>query len=170
MLTADQEKYLFTIPEDKIADIKAFDAKVRIVAEDIIKEIERDVPGLEIFFGGASALGIAGQNDIDINLLGNPDEYEKFTPSLIGLFGEPAKTSPTLVKWELVRGGFDVELYLTDRNSPVLQEQIKTFEILHSNPELKNEYEKIKISANGLSFREYMKRKYEFFNKILNIE
>ena len=67
------------------------------------------------------------------------------------------------------RDNFDVELYLTDRNSPTLKEQIKTFEILRDNPKLQKEYEQIKLASNGLSFREYMRRKYEFFNKILGI-
>ncbi|MEK7161686.1 MAG: hypothetical protein AAB729_03285 [Patescibacteria group bacterium] len=72
-----------------------------------------------------------------------------------------------MIKWEFQRSGFDVELYLTDRNSPALQEQIKTYELLRDNRSLLIEYEQIKLACNCLLFQEYMRKKYEFFNKIL---
>jgi GrpB protein len=169
VLTFNQEKYLLTIPADKVAVIKSFDPKARETAESIIGQIKNDAPNLEIFFGGASALGIAGQNDIDLNLMSSPKEYEKYIPVLNKLFGQPGKTSPDLIKWEFQKNSFDVELYLSDRLSPTLQEQIKTFETLRDNPALLKEYEQLKLASNGLPFREYMRRKYEFFNKILGI-
>src|SRR5574340_47574 len=150
MLTSNQETYLQMIPEDKVAVIKPFDPKVKETAQSIIWQIKNKVPGSEIFFGGASALGIAGQNDIDLNLLATPEVCKKYLPSLVELFGQPAKTNPTLIKWEFQRNGFDVELYLADRNSPALQEQIKTYEILRDNPNYQKEYEQIKLASDGL--------------------
>lgn len=168
MLTQNQEKYLQTIPEDKKIVIQPFDPKVKETAQEIIGQIERELPKLQISFGGASALEIAGQNDIDLNLLSALAEYSLYLPGLVKLFGQPTKQNPSLVQWEFVRNGFDVELYLTDRNSPELQRQIRTFEIIRDNPAYKAEYEELKLSSDGQSFREYMRRKYEFFNKILD--
>lgn len=170
MLTPNQEKYLQTVPEDKVTIIQSFDPKVREAARRIIREIKNEMPELEAFFGGASALGIAGQNDIDINLLSTPEEYGKYLPALSDLFGQPTTTNPALIKWEFNKDGFGVELYLTDRNSPALQEQIKTYELLRDNKNLLKEYEQIKLASGGLPFREYMRRKYEFFNKISEIK
>jgi GrpB-like predicted nucleotidyltransferase (UPF0157 family) len=167
MLNSDEEKYLLTIPEGKATVIKPFDPEVSKTARDIIKQINQALPGLQVFFGGASALGIAGQNDIDMNILTTPPEYPKYLPTLINLFGQPIKCGPILIKWEFVRNGFEVEMYLTDKNSPTLQRQIKVYQILNKNPELRHEYEQIKLSCDGLPFREYMHRKYEFFHKIL---
>lgn len=167
MLTPNQQKYLLTIPEDKRAKINSFDPKVKETAEFLVQQIKSKLPDLEIFYGGASALGIAGQNDIDLNLLSVPEEYEKYLPSLIELFGQPAKSRPTLIKWKFEKNGFDVELYLTDRSSLALQEQIKTFKLLRDNPTYLKDYEQIKLSSDGLAFREYIRRKYEFFNRIL---
>lgn len=65
MLTADEEKYLLTIPLDKIAKINAYEPEVKGVAQKIIAEIQGVVPQRKILYVGASALGIAGQNDID---------------------------------------------------------------------------------------------------------
>ncbi|HCI05665.1 MAG: hypothetical protein UX26_C0008G0008 [Parcubacteria group bacterium GW2011_GWC1_45_9] len=167
MLTPNQEKYLQAIPEDKVIHIQPFNPKVRESAKEIISQIKGKLPDLGVFFGGASALGIAGQNDIDLNILSVPEEYDKHLPILKELFGEPTKTSFSLVEWEFKRNGFDVELYLTDRNSSALQEQIKTFEILRDNPGYRKKYEQIKLSSDSLSFREYMRRKYEFFSRLI---
>lgn len=169
MLTPNQEKYLLTIPEDKVIFIKQFDPKVQDTANEIISKIKEVLPEAEILFLGASALGIAGQNDIDITVLAN-GKWEEFTETLKELFGEPTKSNPTFIKWEFVQDGFEIELYLNDKVSPNLQEQVDTLNLLKSSSELRAEYEKIKQEANGLSFREYMRRKYEFFNKILGLK
>lgn len=169
MLTENEEKYLKTIPEDKMANVRSFDPKVRVVGNKIVQNINNKIPELEVLFMGASALGIAGQNDIDLNILSTPNKYKNYLPPLIQMFGKPAKTNPNLVKWEFIKDGFEVELYLTDKDSPELQRQIKTFNILKNNQALAKEYEDIKLRSNGLSFREYMRRKFEFFNKILRL-
>ena len=170
MLTENQEKYLKTIPEDKIASVKSFDPKVRDSSNEIVRQIKNKLPDLEVLFMGASALEIAGQNDIDINVLSTPNEYHKHSPALKELFGEPVKSNSNLIKCEFIKDGFEVEVYLTDKNSPLLREQIETSTILKYNFDLRKQYEKIKLECNGLSFREYMRRKYEFFNKILENE
>jgi GrpB-like predicted nucleotidyltransferase (UPF0157 family) len=167
MLRTNEESYLQTIPEDKITNIQPFNPQSQVLAEGVIKEIRDVFPDLGVFFGGASALGIAGQNDVDLNLMSVPEEYPKYIPGLVKLFSEPAKSSPNLVKWEFARDEFEVELYLTDRNSPELQRHMRVYELLRDHSDYKKEYEQIKIACNGLPFREYMRRKYEFFNKIL---
>jgi len=169
MLTVNQKKYLATLPLDKVAKVKPFDKKAKITAEKIIAEIKAKIPELIVLFMGSTALEIAGQNDIDLHILSRPEEFSDYVPTLEKIFGKSNKTSPTLVKWELVRNGFDVELYLTDKNSAGLKEQEKTFELLQKNPDLKKEYEYIKTASNNLPFVEYMTKKYEFFNRILGL-
>lgn len=166
MLTPNQEKYLNKIPESVTVEVKPFDPKTHDVANEIIGQVKNVAPGLQVLFMGASALGIAGQNDIDIYICSPREDFDKYLPSLKELFGEN-RPSISIIKWELQRGGFDVELYLTDPDTPSMQEQIQVFEILRRNPDLLKEYESIKKSSDGASFREYMRRKYEFFNKIL---
>jgi len=48
-----------------------------------------------------------------------------------------------------------------------MKRQIRVFEILKNNERLLKEYEELKENMNGKSFREYQKRKYEFYHKIL---
>ena len=169
MLTKNQENYLRTIPEQKIIEVKPFNPKAKEVGDSIVWSIKNKLPNMEVLFMSATALGIAGQNDIDLNVLSKPSEYNKYLSLLMELFGEPSQSNPNLVKWEFIKDGFEVELYLTDRDSPLLQEQIRTFNILKNNSELTKKYERIKMECNGLPFREYMRRKYEFFNEVLEI-
>ncbi len=169
MIKESQEKYLASRPDGKVVIIKPFDPKVQEVAQNILKTLREDLPDLQIHFGGASALGIAGQNDIDINILSTPEEYDKYFPIIQALFGEPSKKGSS-IKWEFIQDGFDVDMYLTDKNSPNLQEQLKVFEILSQNEDLKKEYEQIKLPYGEIDYKNYMRKKYEFFNKILGLK
>lgn len=169
MITESQEKYLASLPDGKTITVRPFDPKVQEVAHGIVEKLKEILPELQIHFGGASALGIAGQNDIDVNILTTPKEYEKYTPLIQKIFGEPTKKG-TSIKWELVQDGFDVELYLTDKNSSGLQDQLKVFEILSNNQALREEYEQTKLPYGEIDFKDYMRKKYAFFNKILHTD
>ncbi|HUC31425.1 MAG TPA: GrpB family protein [Candidatus Paceibacterota bacterium] len=166
MIKESQEKYLSTLPDGKMTVVAPFNPKSQEVAKGIVDELKKIMPELMIHFGGATALGIAGQNDIDINILATPEEYDKYTPIIEKIFGEP-KTRGASVKWEFTRSGFEVELYLTDKNSPNLQSQLRIFQILSQDKGLRDEYERVKLPYGSIDFKEYMRKKYEFFNKIL---
>lgn len=168
MLTESQEKYLQKIPIDKIVKIISYDPKIPGIVQDIKNKITNAGINLEVKFMGASALGISGQGDIDLYVSCPENNFQICLPKLEEIFG-PKVQGITIVKWQLEKEGHEIEIYLTDPNTPSMQEQIKVFEILKNDPLLLREYEEIKSSADGKSFREYMKRKYEFFNKILNV-
>lgn len=165
-LTEDQEKYLEKIPIDKKVKIVPFDPETPRIVDEIIGQVKNAVIDLEVKFMGASALGISGQGDIDLYILSPEKYFESYLPKLEEVFG-PRVSGISIIKWELMRDGHEIEMYLTDPSTPSMQEQIKVFETLKNNPSLLKEYEEIKTSTNGQSFREYMRRKYEFFNKIL---
>ncbi len=167
MLTQNQEKYLNTIPPDKKVIVSPYSPESKSIALQIISKINSEFPALEVSWIGASALGISGQNDLDLNILSKPEEYGDYLPKLKEIFGVPVKETEKLVKWQWNDKGYEIELYLTDKNSEALQEQIKLFNILKSNPDLLKEYESIKEAAASRTFREYMKAKYEFFNRVM---
>lgn len=171
MITEAQEKYLASLPDGKVIEVKPFDPHVQEVAKNIIAQIKEALPDAVFHFGGAAALGIAGQNDIDISISYDLSEYDRYFSVLEKLFGPPSRigTSPKnkSVKWEFKRDGFDVELYMSLKDSPASQEQIKTFEILSKSKELRDAYEQTKLPYGPIDFKEYMRKKYEFFNKIL---
>jgi GrpB-like predicted nucleotidyltransferase (UPF0157 family) len=169
MLTEKQEKYLSKHLDGETVVVKPFNPKAQEVAKKIIDDLQKALPDLEIHFGGGVALGLSGKNDIDLNILSAPEEYNQYSPVIEKLFGEPnLKGSST--RWKFMRDGFEIDLHLTDKNSTALQEQIKVFEILSQNQELRKEYEQIKLPYGPIDYKEYMIKKYEFFNKILKSE
>jgi GrpB-like predicted nucleotidyltransferase (UPF0157 family) len=167
MLTKEEIDFLNKIPADKKVRVYPFNPKVIKVTEDLIQSINNIYPDLEVKHMGASALEISGQNDIDIYAFSYPKDFGKFLPGLIKLFGEPLHQHETFVEWKFKREGLDIEFYLTAKDSETMQKQIKVFETLKNNPDLLKEYERLKESMNGESFREYQEKKYEFYHKIL---
>ena len=167
MLTQAQQRYIQTIPEEKTVKIYPYDPKLKDIAEEFIQKAHLGDPNLEVLFMGASGLGISGQGDIDLYALNPTRDLNKYSLRLTEQFGEPKSKSQTSIAWEFESEGHGVEFYLTDPNSPEMQEQIKIFKMLKDNPELLKEYEQLKQECDGLPFREYQRRKYEFYNKIL---
>ena len=167
MLTENQEKYLLKIPEDKIVKIVPFDPLIPNIVEGIKSKIRNAGINLEVKFIGASGLGISGQGDIDLYILAPEKDFEKYIPALENAFG-PKVANISSHKWQFIFENHEVEMYLADPSTPSMQEQIQVFEILKNNDGLLKQYDEIKSSADGQTFREYMGRKYEFFNRILN--
>ena len=168
MLKPDEIDYLNKVPKDKKVKIYPFSSKSTEVAKEIINIIHNTYPDLEIKHVGASALKISGQNDLDIYIFSNPKNFDKYLPGIIEIFGEPLHRHETFCEWKLQKEEFNIELYLTAKDSPTMQKQIKVFETLRDNPDLLEEYEKLKKSMNGKSFKEYQEKKYEFYHKILD--
>ena len=167
MLTKEQEKYLETIPEDKKIIIQDFNPVVKVASDKVIAKIKTENPDWNIWPMGSSELSIAGQNDIDINIPIHADEVQDYLSILEELFGPPSQKEKLPMKWQYEQDGFEVELYLTDSKSETFQEHLDVFVMLKNNSGLRKRYEEIKKSSNGGSFKEYMKKKYEFFNDIL---
>ncbi len=130
MLTKDQKRYLEKIPASKRVKIYLFDKKVQKIAENIIQSVKEIYPDLKVVYMGASALGIAGQKDLDIYAFSEPKDFNKYLPRLTKLFCKPKSKHETFIEWNFTRSGCSVEFYLTDLNSSTMKQQIKIFEIL----------------------------------------
>jgi len=163
MLTKYEEDFLKKIPISKKASVKPFNPKAKDTGDLLVKRIKEKLPGVKILFMGATALGIAGQNDIDIYVLSNSKNFHKYLPTLEKLFGKPNSTHDTFFEWSFTENEYLVELYLTE----LPERQIKVYEILKSNKELLKEYEELKLKFNDKSFRDYQRAKYEFYSRIL---
>lgn len=171
MLTVAQQNYLKTIPEDKVAVMKPWDPRSQEVAKRLITEIQSADSELEVFYNGASALGLPGVNDIDFILICPKENFNLHLPNLKNVLGDPAKIGEESVKWKpFQRDSYQVEVYMTGPDSPAFKEHLRLFELLKNDERLKNEYQKLKEEANGLPYREYQRRKYEFYNKVLELK
>ena len=171
MLTENQKGYLNTVSEDKIAHVEPFNPRTQTTAREIIDEIKSALFEAKVFYIGSSKLGIAGENDIDLTVLGEAN-FDKHLKILEAMYGTPKHSNlkNNYIKWEFIRNGFPVELHLNAFMTPDFQEQVDTQEILENNEDLRLEYEKVKLECNGIPWKEYLIKKYEFWNRVLGIE
>ena len=168
MLSENQERYLETISDSVVTVIQPWDPKTELVAKKLMDDIRSAVPDLEVFHTGAAALKISGKNDLDFSILGVPEDFDNYLPALVKVLGEPQKKGKENVRWEISRDGFPVDVHLTNKDSLGWKEHKKVFELLRDDPHLLQEYRILKEQSNGASLREYQRRKYEFYNKILS--
>lgn len=167
MITPEEEKYLSSLSKTKRVKIFKYDKKSQKIVDEIIGKINKSIPELKVKFIGSPALGIFGQRDIDLYVFCSQDKFPKYLQKMTQLFDIPELMNKESIKWSFKKSGFDIELYLTDPNTPQMRRQLKVFEILKNNSELLKEYEKLKQSFNGKSYHDYQKAKYEFYNRIL---
>ncbi|MEN9405645.1 MAG: hypothetical protein RLY47_604 [Candidatus Parcubacteria bacterium] len=166
MIKESQETYLSTLPDGKMIEVKPFDPRAREVADEILAQLREALPDAELHFLGAVALGISGQNDIDITILSAPTEFDEYRSTIEKLYGAPVRVTKS-VKWQFQKEGFNVELYMTDKDAESAKDQRRVFEILSENKELRDAYEQVKLPYGPIDFKEYMRKKYAFFNEIL---
>ncbi|HLD70736.1 MAG TPA: hypothetical protein VI937_02545 [Negativicutes bacterium] len=166
MLTEKQIAYLATIPEDRIAIIKPFNPKGLFVTQEIISQIKSVAPNLEVKSLGSLALGIAGAEDIDISIFCEKEKHAEHISNLEKVLGKYDRLVEDSAKWDFEKDGFHVDVILVDHNNKFSKRVDKVFGELRNNPELLKEYEKMKLSFNGKSYREYQTAKFEFFNKV----
>ncbi len=144
----------------EIVEIKPFNPETTILADGIITQIQNIFPDLKVLNIGSSALEIAGNNDLNLQILSSPEKYPIYLPKLIQILGEPKNSHKDLVEWRFKKEGIDIEVYLTDQNSQEFKRQLRVFEILKTNLNLK-------IGLTGKNVKDYTQVKFEFFNKIL---
>ena len=167
MIFDHQQRYLDSLPDtDRKANISPFDVRANEIARNLINEIKNILPESEIFYQGSTYLEIAGENDVDLTIINS--DFESAQNLLTNLFGDPDSTNfeSKYAHWDFKRESFEVDMGLQTEMTPMLEEQLKTQRILESDEELKKEYEQMKRESDGLPWKEYLIRKYEFWNRI----
>lgn len=169
LLTQTPKEYIytFTYPANKRIKIEEYDPHVTQVGIKLIKKIQKKLPNLKVCFIGSAALQILGQKDIDLIAESSPKDLEKYLPSLFSILGQPAKKRRKFMEWHVKHDNCTIELIIADPSSNILKVSMATFQLLKNNKKLLRIYEQLKSDSDGLSIREYNKRKLLFFNKIL---
>ena len=108
MLSDNEKKYLNRIPLSKKAVIFPYDLKVKDAVNIIKGKIDKVGRSWKTVWLGASALGIAGQNDIDFHILCSKSEFSKYAKKVKKIFGESVPNM-SVYKWEFKLKGFEVE-------------------------------------------------------------
>jgi hypothetical protein len=167
MLTHSQRKYMAGIPENASPDIQPWDPDAAKYARNLIAKLKR-ATGLEIFWGGSLALGILGQNDIDLTLFSEPKDFKKYLPGAVAVLGEPQYRLTDKMLWRTTKDKYKVDAYLGSKNAESARADLFFTDSLKNNPALLQEY--VSLKEKGSSAREYYKRKNEFYNRVLTLQ
>ncbi len=148
---------------------KPWDVQARIEAENLLGEISKIAPELTVLFMGATALGIPGKNDIDIDILCDVKDIRKYAEKLRTVLGPARELTDSIAAWTFMKNGYEVDAILSDPRTSHVPEQKKVFDILRQNKKLLEEYKQLKEECDGKSYLEYEEKKNEFFkNKVLS--
>jgi len=167
MLTSDEKDFL-NKQIDRVVTIEPFNPACRVAANAVIDKIRSVFPDADVRHLGGSSLELSGQNDVDLYVLSDPSDFDKYLPGLIKLFGNTVSRKYDSNAWKFKQDGIEVELYLTDPASKPMQTQIGVYKALKSSKRLRKEYEVLKERYNGGSWKEMQRAKYEFYHKILD--
>jgi GrpB-like predicted nucleotidyltransferase (UPF0157 family) len=170
MLTKGQKDYLSKLNPKRANSpviINKYNLQTEKVTKKVIDIIIKKIPKADVRFMGSSALKICGQNDVDIYIICPPNLKNNYLSKLKPIFGNQIKNKN---KWKWIENGIEVSVYLSDPNDKKFQEQLEIFNIFKNNSQILKKYEELKKTLNGKSYKEYQIAKYEFYNRILNIE
>lgn len=133
----------------------------------LAEKIRLLAPGLQVHYVGSAALGIAGRNDVDLYIECQPEDFDKYEPIISSVVGSPFVRRAAFVEWSLEHDGYSLDILLSHRGHRGFRETIELFDRFYKYPELISEYEQIKLSSDGLTDREYTRRRMFFFNRVL---
>lgn len=167
MLSESQEAYINSIPSEKIVRIVPWHPHLQEVAGRIVAEVLAVVPEVAPCFLGSAALQIAGEGDVDLDWHYRGSKRSEVQLRLSNLLGPPTKPGPTSSGWEFLRDGVPVDSWLVSPDEHTVHDQLCVFEALRSNSTLLNQYERLKLRCDGISYRDYQRLKYEFFFEII---
>lgn len=167
MFTSDEIEYINKIPRDKKVIFRSYDKNIPIIVSEYINKIKSVEPKLKIVHIGSSSLKISGQGDIDILVLCSSDTFNKHRTIISKVLGEPLK-GINIIEWHFEKDGHDIEVYLSDPDDERTKRQLKVWDILKNNSNKLTEYESLKTTAANLSYKEYQKRKFEFYHNLLS--
>jgi len=146
-------------------------------SENIFQNMKQKIKSVlgqkvEVLHRGSSALGIAGQKEVDIYIPVEEEQMKEIVAKLQQLFGISPKSiyEAERIKFLQDINGIRVEIMVVNKNHKSWVKGEVVFQyIKNHNDELK-EYEKLKKEASGLPYKEYQARKDEFFNYVLNLQ
>ncbi len=123
----------------------------------------------EVLHRGSSALGIAGQKEIDIYIPVAEEDMDKVVKVLEQLYGIPPKSIYIRERIKFLQdvNGTRIEVMVVNKSHTSWVEGETFFERIKDNSSMLKEYEQLKREASRLPYKEYQDRKVAFFNKVI---
>ncbi|MDO8496867.1 MAG: GrpB family protein [bacterium] len=170
MLTPEQEKWIETLSSDRTISIVPYDPRTEELFDRVRDKIKGVLgPDINVCHVGASSFGISGQDEIDVQV---PVEIEKFPvyiPLLEIIFGEVRKIYPTRVRFEVKEDGKKIDFALVDANNEDWLNHVRFQNYMKNHPLELERYRTLKEELNGMTVKEYYRRKTEYINEILDL-
>jgi len=166
MLTPEQEEWVNSL-SDRIITVVPYDPRTERLFLSVKKKVQ-DVLGTDVRVEhcGASSLGISGQDEIDVSIIVSKDRFGEYASKLDGVVGSVASWYPDRVRFELKEEGKKIDLKIIDDTEPSYMEG-KIFEgYLRAHPDYLEKYRILKEESNGLTVKEYYRKKKEFINEV----
>ncbi len=166
MLNSEQQKWIDHLSDESKIEVVPFDptsqAKFEKVRSIIINKFGQTI---QLEHRGASSLCISGQNEIDTYIPVDIRFFDIYITKLTKVFGKPRKIyigdRAHFIAWEDSKR---VDIYLINKKSPSYLNGVKFENHLKSHSDDLEKYRILKEEGNGLSVREYYRRKIEFIN------
>lgn len=171
MLTQEQQKWIENLSDTDQIIIIPFDTtaqeKFEKVKEIIISNLGESTPFIH---SGSTSLGISGQDEIDTYIPINVKLFDEYIEKLTKLFGVPRKVyEGNRAHFITHEDGKKIDLYLVNKDTKNWTDSIKFMNYLKTHPEKLEEYRLLKESGNGLSVRQYYRKKLEFINHVISL-
>ena len=167
MLTPEQEEWIESL-SDRTISIVPYDPRTEElftkVKERIFSVLGTDV---EIEHCGASSFGISGQNEIDVSVVVEKEKFEDYIPKLEKIFGPVRTIYSSRARFEVREDGKKIDLKLVDAKHSNYLEGKRFENYLRSHPKDLERYRIIKEECDGMTIKEYYRRKTEFINEIV---
>lgn len=169
MLSLEQEKWIEHLSDTDTISIIPFDVTAAEKFERVRARIQEALgEHVRVEHHGATRLGISGQDEIDVYLPVSPARFDALVESLKPLFGEPRSFYPLKrARFVTEEDGKHIDIFPVNEESDDWINLVAFETILRGNPAMLEAYKILKESGNGLSTREYYRRKLEFINEIL---
>lgn len=169
MLTSEQKKWIAHLSDTDLITIVPFDVTAEEKFERVRSKIQKTLGGnVHVEHHGATSLGISGQNEIDVYIPIEPDAFDNMIDSLKLLFGEPKSYYPSKrARFVTTEGGKHIDIFPINEECEDWKNLVKFETILTNNSDKLEEYRKLKELGDGLTTREYYRKKLAFINKIL---
>ena len=170
MLTPEQEKWINHLSDQDVIKIIPFDP----TAEEKYKKVRQRVhealgDKIPIDHHGATSLGISGQDEIDVYIPVAQTRFDLMIDPLKSIFGEPKSLYPLdRARFVTEEDGKHVDVFLINKEHDGWKNMVRFEAYLRLHPEALEAYRKLKEDSNGLSVREYYRRKIEFINDVLS--
>ncbi len=168
MLTKKQQKWINNLSDKRKIKIIPFDPS----AEEKFKKVKAQIQSvlgkeIDVKHRGATSLGISGQDEIDVYVPVSPTVFNDLVILLEKIFGKPqSHYSLERARFVTEIDGKHIDIFLINRECGGWIKSLKFESYLKKHPKELENYKNLKENGNGLSVKEYYKRKVEYINRV----